>query len=697
MSKPTYQLANNESPSHTQYRNNHTINNQHHIIDQTDDIESGLYTDDVDLYAANNDDEQYSDVNIDSTSNQNTHINGHDKQKLNQFNIDSEHYTGNDTTHHHSNSDLVDTQISPMQLKSIHQSVTAVDGIEVDPQAFATLMNQTVWQLLSENPFLVFVSFFAALDGILFGYDTGIISGTIVFDGFRTDMGLPLAVQGHTDSEHTASIVGWIVGSLMLGAAISSLLAGQFAHIIGRKPSIVIGAAASTIGGIIQSSASSVSVLIVGRVIVGLGIGCVSTVVPIYVAEISPKSIRGSLGTLMNLFVTFGQLSAFCVNLAFDKLSHKQSDWRFSLGIQAVLSFFLLLGLFALPESPRFLISKQRIDEARSVLKRLRQSIQVGQRLKSVRLRSDGSESHEYESITNIDLEILDVETELSTYQYQNYSSWLDLITHKPYLFPLTIGILLQFFQQFSGINAIMYYAPTIFSTIQIDRQVASVFTGLVNWLSTFIAVVLIDRVGRRPLLLYGGLAQAIACFIVAILLYAADPQQSHASAAGVLSMICLFIFNFAYSWGPVVWVLCSEIFPIQIRSKAIATTTMINWLCNFCVSKAVPTAISANGFGTGGVFIWFAVCSLISVIYVFVSVCETMNCTLEQLDRMFAIQSWNQYIEFCRRNILQYKFGKHWVNTNEFAGDENDDNLDTSITIDKSQFSNNLQYDEPI
>lgn len=575
----SYHLTHNESPNQTPtHRDTHQhqpLNNNVPHIDYDDDIHNGLYTDDIDIY--NNDD--YDDVNIqDNNSNNNNNHNTHkltDKLNTNQTTSDNYEPSNNGNNNNHNNgynyndiamTDLSNHNITPISDNryNIHNnnsttttltqppSSTDVDGITVDPSKFDRLMNQSIWMLLRSNPFLIFVSFFAALDGIIFGYDTGVISGIIVFDGFRNDMNLPLSIPGHTDTAHTADIIGWIVGSLMLGSAVSSLVAGQLAHMIGRKISIVIGAAVSILGGVVQATAQHINVLIVGRAIVGVGIGCVSTVVPIYVAEISPKSIRGSLGSLMNLFVTFGQLSAFCVNLAFDKLSHQQTDWRYSLGIQAILAFFLLLGLFALPESPRYLISKQRTDEARHVLKRLRQEIQVGQRIKNIRQLSDGSESIEYESITNIDLEILDVENEinLTIYQHSNYSSWLDLLTYKPYLFPLSIGVLLQLFQQFSGINAIMYYAPTIFSTIQIDRQVASVFTGLVNWLSTFIAVLLIDRVGRRSLLLYGGIAQCISCFIVAILLYTGDPQHSHAVSSGVLFMICLFIFNFAYSWG---------------------------------------------------------------------------------------------------------------------------------------------------
>jgi MFS family permease len=166
----------------------------------------------------------------------------------------------------------------------ITRNATDMDGIEVDPSAFAKVFNAGVYTLLRSHPFLIFVSFFAALDGILFGYDTGVISGAIVFDGFREDMSLPLSVPGQVDDSATASTLGWIVASLTLGAAFSSLCAGQIAHMIGRKPAIVIGAAISTIGGIVQSSASDVGTMIAGRIVVGVGIGIVSTVVPIYVA-----------------------------------------------------------------------------------------------------------------------------------------------------------------------------------------------------------------------------------------------------------------------------------------------------------------------------------------------------------------------------------------------------------------------------
>jgi len=270
-------------------------------------------------------------------------------------------------------------------------------------------------------------------------------------------------------------------------------------------------------------------------------------------------------------------------------------------------------------------------------------------------------DSDRYEDITNIDLEYLDVSEEVNFYKrYEDDSVFAYWRCFKPNVILRTcIGICLQFFQQLTGINAIFYYSSTVFVLIGSDPTVGTAITGAVNVAATFIAVATMDRVGRRALLLYGAAGMAVCLAIVGILVLTCDPSQSAAGNA-IIAFICLFIVNFAYSWGPIAWIIPAEIFPINVRAKGIALSTMSNWLANFAIAKSVPNLVLPTGFGVGGTFLFFAGFAVLEFFWVMTHIHETSGITLEKMNLIFDVDTFPKYFKYVAHNFLYFfHFGK--------------------------------------
>ncbi|MDQ2074419.1 sugar porter family MFS transporter [Haloarcula sp. H-GB4] len=432
--------------------------------------------------------------------------------------------------------------------------------------------------------FVYVVSALAALNGLLFGFDTGIISGAFLFiqDSFVMS---PL-------------VEGIIVSGAMAGAAAGAAVGGQLADRLGRRRLILIAAIVFFVGSFTMAVAPTVPVLVAGRLIDGVAIGFASIVGPLYISEIAPPEIRGGLTSLNQLMVTTGILLSYFVNYAFADAG----AWRWMLGAGIVPAVVLAIGILKMPESPRWLFEHGQKDEARAVLKRT---------------RSDGVEQ-----------ELDEIEETVET---QSETGVRDLLA--PWLRPaLVVGLGLAVFQQITGINAVIYYAPTILESTglgSVASILATVGIGTINVVMTVVAIMLVDRVGRRRLLLVGVGGMVATLAVLGTVFYLPGLE----GGLGIIATISLMLFVsfFAIGLGPVFWLLISEIYPLSVRGSAMGVVTVANWGANLLVSLTFP--VLTDGVGTSATFWLFGLCSLLGLVFVYRYVPETKGRTLEAIE----------------------------------------------------------------
>ncbi|WP_349902097.1 sugar porter family MFS transporter [Parafrigoribacterium humi] len=440
----------------------------------------------------------------------------------------------------------------------------------------------------SGNGMLVRISVIAAIGGLLFGFDTGVISGALLY--LKKDL-------------HANSVAQeWIVSVLLLGAILGAIISGYLADKLSRKWTKVISGCIYVIGALGCAFAVSVPMLIVFRFVLGLSVGTASFVAPLYIAEVSPPKVRGGLVSFNQLAITSGILLAYLVNFAFSSVP---DGWRWMLGVGVVPGAALAIGMLTVPHTPRWLMEQGREDEAREVLKKLRGSdpdADIEQEIQDVK------EAKEKESSTTI----------------------RDLL--KPNIRPLIwIGAGLAIFQQFVGINTVIYYAPTILSTTGLTNSASitqTVFVGVTNVVFTIIAVLLLDRVGRRRLLLIGTIGLTVAIIFLGVF-FASPWLQHHASYLALVALI-VYIASFAVGLGPVFWLMISEIYPIGIRSKAMSFATVLNWAANFLVAGTFLTLIAL--VTRQGAFFIFGFLGILAIAFFTWKVPETKDKSLEQI-----------------------------------------------------------------
>lgn len=429
------------------------------------------------------------------------------------------------------------------------------------------------------------IYFFGALGGLLFGYDTGVISGAILF--IEKDLGT------------TPFLNGLIVSSLLVGAMIGAALCGPLADGLGRRRLVLLAAVIFCVGAIGAALAPNAAMLVLFRVILGLAVGAASLIVPLYLAEMAPTEIRGALSSLNQLMIVSGILVAYIVNYA---LAASEA-WRWMVGLAVLPSLILLVGMYFAPETPRWLVSKDRDDEAREVLRRTRDEASVESELEEIRR-----------------IEELEEEGGLR----ELMAPWV-----RP---ALVAGMGLAILQQIIGINTIIYYAPTTLTNVGFGNAaaiLANVGIGIVNVGMTLVAIRYVDRVGRKPLLLGGALVMALSLTILGLasLLF----SQSGAVAWITVACLTLYIAGFATSWGPIVWVMLAEIFPLKVRGAMMAVGTVVLWGANFVVSLTFPVLL--DWWGPGPVFLGYAVIGVLAFLFTRTFVTETKGRSLEQIE----------------------------------------------------------------
>ena len=428
------------------------------------------------------------------------------------------------------------------------------------------------------------ISTIAAIGGFLFGYDTGVISGALLY--IEDDFPLSSFQEGA------------VVSGLLLGAAAGALSAGALADRLGRRRTLLATAVIFLIGVAIASTAPSLPILILGRVVLGLGVGAGSMSVPLYIGEVAPPALRGRLVSVNQLMITSGIVVAYGV----DYLLSDAETWRAMIAIAAVPSIALLVGMAFMPESPRWLLAHGQEETARKVL---------------------------FETLEDEDAEAeLD---ELASGKPIPERNYRDLL--KPSVRPaLTVGIGMAVLQQLVGINTVIYYAPSILRDTGVGSSNAilnSLAIGLVNVVMTVVAIRLVDRVGRKPLLHISlvGMTVALAVAGGANIIDALGSAQEWLTLAGLVG----YVAAFAIGMGPIFWLLIAEVFPSGVRSEAASVATAANWLANFAVAQLFPTVVDAVGQGT--TFLGFGAVCVIGVAFVGRFVPETKDRTLEEIE----------------------------------------------------------------
>jgi SP family galactose:H+ symporter-like MFS transporter len=433
----------------------------------------------------------------------------------------------------------------------------------------------------------VFVSIIGALAGLMFGLDIGVISGATQF--IQRDFNISDRTVEH--------IVSW----MMLGAAAGALAAGTLSSHLGRKRSLIAGSFLFGVASVACGFANSVFMLQTARMVLGVAIGVLTFTAPLYLAEIAPERIRGAMVSLYQLMITIGILVAFLSDTAFSY----SGNWRWMLGIIAIPGFLFMLGVLALPESPRWLMMAGRTERAVEVL---------------LKLHGDPEK---------VSREAADIQEQLRTPQ----RGWHMFLENRNFRRSVGLGVLLQIMQQLTGMNVMMYYAPRVFGSVGFGLHAqmwGTVIVGVTNVLATFVAIAFVDRWGRKPILYAGFLTMAAGLGIVGAMMHFGI--ATHGERIFTVAMLLTFIFGFAMSAGPLIWILCSEVQPLKGRDFGIAASTFANWIGNFVVGATFLTLL--NKFGDANTFWLYAGLNLLFFVFTLWLIPETKGVTLEQIER---------------------------------------------------------------
>ncbi|KAJ9645723.1 hypothetical protein H2199_002763 [Coniosporium tulheliwenetii] len=442
---------------------------------------------------------------------------------------------------------------------------------------------------------------FASFGGILFGYDSGYISGVLGMNFFKQEFGSPgssdsTAYNGYLYKTWEKSLITSILSA---GTFFGALFAGSLADWLGRRITVILGCAVFSLGVILQVASTSVPLLVVGRLIAGIGVGFVSAVIILYMSEIAPKAVRGAIVSGYQFAITIGLLLAAVVNNE-TKGRMDTGSYRIPIAIQFLWALILGVGLFMLPESPRWYPAD-----------------------------SEYIKDELAELVANYHYEISNMR-----------ATWADCFRggFKPSgnLRRVLLGMALQMMQQLTGVNFIFYYGTTFFQQVGITNSfLIGMITTIVNVLSTPISFWTIEKLGRRTLLIYGAIGMAVCEFLVAII-GTATGEGSRAAGLCLIVFVCFYIFFFASTWGPGAWVLIGEIFPLPIRAKGVALSTASNWLWNFILGYITPYMVDAEqgNLKSKVFFVWGATCTA-CVLFAWFFVPETKGLSLEQVDQM--------------------------------------------------------------
>ncbi|CAN0856684.1 Sugar transport protein 8 [Linum grandiflorum] len=418
--------------------------------------------------------------------------------------------------------------------------------------------------------YVVLCWFLAAFGGLMFGYDIGISGGVSAMDDFLIKF-FPKVYQRklHAKEDNYCKYddqkLQLFTSSLYLAALVSSFVASKVCEKFGRKPTILVASLFFLAGSALSALAVNIEMLIFGRILLGVGVGFGNEGVPLFLSEIAPVKYRGAVNILFQLFVTIGILGANIVN--YFTSTHHPYGWRISLALAGVPAAGLFIGSIVISETPTSLVEREKLEQGHKTLKVIR-------------------------GVDNVDAEFNQIKNACEEAR-RCKTPYKELLTNKASFPPLIIGILLQVFQQFTGINAIMFYAPVLFQTVGFKNDaslLSAVITGVVNVLSTLVSVFAVDKLGRRALLLEACVQMFIAQVVIGILLQlnlSATGSLTKVEAGVVVGLVCFFVMGFAWSWGPLGWLIPSETFPVETRAAGFAFAVSSNMLFTFIIAQA--------------------------------------------------------------------------------------------------------------
>ncbi|KAI9934831.1 hypothetical protein AWENTII_005638 [Aspergillus wentii] len=476
------------------------------------------------------------------------------------------------------------------------------------------ILDDSPVQYLTWRSFILGV--LVSMGGFIFGYSTGQISGFTTMPDFKTRF-----AERQPSGEYVFSNVrnGLIVGLLSIGTMIGALVAAPIADRFGRKLSISFWSLVHIVGIIVQiSTLSKWYQVALGRWVAGLGVGALSSVVPMYQSESAPRQVRGAMVSAFQLFVAFGIFISYIVNYGTKRIDGPAS-WRITMGIGFAWPLILGVGALFLPESPRYAYRNGRIEEAREVMCKLY-----------------GVPSN-HRAVAQ---EMKDMKDKLDEEKQAGVAAWHEVFTGPRMFYRTILGITLQSLQQLTGANFIFYYGNSVFTSTGLsDSYVTQIILGTVNFTMTLPGLYVVEHFGRRNSLMVGATWMFI-CFMIwaSVGHFSLDletPSNTPQAGAALIVFTCFFIVGFATTWGPVVWSICSEMYPTRHRAVSIGIATAANWTWNFLISFFTPFISSSIDFAYGYVF---AGCCFAGIFIVFFFVNETQGRTLEEVDTMYVL-----------------------------------------------------------
>ncbi len=439
---------------------------------------------------------------------------------------------------------------------------------------------------------VVLITLITAVGGFLFGFDNGAISGSTGFLQERFGLG--------------SGGIGWVTSCIIVGCIIGVVVAGRLSDLVGRKKVLLATAVVFLVGAVGEALAPNVDMLVAARMLVGIGIGIETTIAPLYIAEVAPSHLRGRMVSFNQLFNTVGNLVVFTVSALISRANSEswnvEHGWRYVFGVGVVPAVLFFCLLFIVPESPRWLIGHGREDLGRAVLRRINPT--------------DRDADRQFDEIR-------------ATLGQEGGAGLRDLWAPRLRK-ALVIGFGVALFQQITGINAIFYYAPEVFKDAGLETNDAlssTVLIGVTLVLATLVSLWIVDRVGRRTLLLFGATGMTITLACTGLLFRAASPNPTL-----LLVFILGYVAVFAVSFGTVAYIIISEIFPSHVRGVAASVATFALWGGNYLVSQFFPVLV--DHIGSSGTFFIFAGTSLVALVFTFSMVPETKNKTLEEVER---------------------------------------------------------------
>ena len=432
--------------------------------------------------------------------------------------------------------------------------------------------------------FYLYVSaLIASIAGMLSGYDTGVISRALLYI--------------NNDIHTTAATTGLIVSAVSIGAVVGAILNSFLVEKIGRKKTFIFCASLFIIGSILSYFCQNIIELITSRLIIGLATGVVSFLGPLYISEISTKEKRGTLVSFYQLSLTFGILFSYVINFLCSTL---ENNWRIMLSFGVFPALILLVGMLFLKDTPRFLIKQNKIDEATKLLNKLDDSQDINEIIKDIQT-------------------VLKEKTKF--------------VLTKKLIKPFIVGLGIMALQVATGINAIIYYTPTIFKMTSNQSDsialISTIFIGVINFLMTFVAIALVDKIGRKPLLYIGLSGMLIGTIGLSSVFHFSFYTQYLA-----IIFITLYIISFSMSMGPIALLLTAEVFPLKYRGYAMSSAVVANFATNFVVTAAFPVMLEIIGISSS--FLIFAVIIVLTMFFVHYVVPETKGVSLEELEKNF-------------------------------------------------------------